>query len=1156
MASRVFTGGMDQDSDEHRIAPIDYRYALHIEGGHGSIVGAKRTVYGNRKINYTFPAGGDYQCVGGIEDKSNNSYIYFVRDNNDPDNGHILEYKEGTIRKLLNANIQGGFNDFIHSSAIVNDCLYWVDGQDYEDGTGAQGSDPKKICLPRFRANKVIRYELVLNEDCLLQNVQFRYSLYNVDGVLTQSPTLFQTNIADGQLHQIMLALFNNLDNAGFTIEDFPVNSADAPARRIVFYRGTDIRVKIEVTGGSGTPEIQLNELNFYPLPSDDHDVFSKQIRLIKPTPLFPPSVQYEKDTSIGVSNLAGKAFQFRYRYVFVDGEKSAWGPASRIPTNFGYLDDTDKPQVNSNDENFNKIAISIDDEYTQSPWTWMVRGIEVCFRTNRIDPWRLVGAYNVYDFYVNTIVIDFYNTGINSVIPSDDVGDSDIQALKNYDFVPRIANSIERIYDESGNSLIVIGGMLEDYDLIDQAATITVTKNAMPDLTEPTQTSQNKYVKRGGKYKIGAIFKDDMGRQTSVVPLGEAQIPFRLEAIGDTFYAYDIQVDILTPVPTGTQYWQLAISENQNQEVYWQASANKILEYRYDEETGEIESGSFLGNRHYYGFHFNLSELDPNYSPNGVLFDLTEGQAKVFVPETRDRIQVFKLSGTYNPSNPPIDANIEDYNYEIKGYAFITTASVTELVVLIDGRLPLLDCPAWAAYTGNLDTYCEVYRPKVSADSVIYYEVGPVYGPTTGFGFTSTNGYGDTYITSMVTKTNIVSSDYMEGVERPTLYPANTIPEWDFGRAVAYDPNYKERNKPRIIRHSDILVQHGETNGLSSFRGGNYFTIPEPIGAIKKLVLNQNVLLAVGSLKTQPIYVSRDRLLTLSGELVGRSDRVFNVADELRYDLGTVNPESVLYEGGVTYGFHFKSGEYWRYTSGSGQFPISRFGMISPFLGLSNFYTSKPSPFYKSPVGFERRTRSLFVSNFTFTATFQEDDSEPKWLSYHDFRPEWYGLIGPIMLSFKDGELWVHDSTATRANFYGVQKPTRLGAIINDQPFDVKLFDCLEIQATLQMHVRTITISDSGGYGSMLSEIRANRFTRYEGRFKADFLRDRSDPNPQFDSISDPEEQTVARLLRGRHLRGKAMYIELTQTNTGQDCIITGLYVYYVPSNQTVNTQ
>ena len=159
-------------------------------------------------------------------------------------------------------------------------------------------------------------------------------------------------------------------------------------------------------------------------------------------------------------------------------------------------------------------------------------------------------------------------------------------------------------------------------------------------------------------------------------------------------------------------------------------------------------------------------------------------------------------------------------------------------------------------------------------------------------------------------------------------------------------------------------------------------------------------------------------------------------------------------------------------------------------------------------------------------------------------------------MLSFKDGELWVHDSTATRANFYGVQKPTRLGAIINDQPFDVKLFDCLEIQATLQMHVRTITISDSGGYGSMLSEIRANRFTRYEGRFKADFLRDRSDPNPQFDSISDPEEQTVARLLRGRHLRGKALYIELTQTNTGQDCIITGLYVYYVPSNQTVNTQ
>jgi len=181
----------------------------------------------------------------------------------------------------------------------------------------------------------------------------------------------------------------------------------------------------------------------------------AEYLTVIKAPPVMPPKVVYENDTTITVNNLRNKLFQFSYRYVYDNNEKSVWSSNSIVP-----LPQQPTLQLTENDY-FNNSRISI----VFSTGDKDVKAIEVAFRetTNSFNSdWYLIKLFDksvlliqdndVYDF-------KFYNDAIYSQI--DVIETSQLQ-----DWVPQKANAAEL----ANGNVLLYAGITEGYNKTDMS--------------------------------------------------------------------------------------------------------------------------------------------------------------------------------------------------------------------------------------------------------------------------------------------------------------------------------------------------------------------------------------------------------------------------------------------------------------------------------------------------------------------------------------------------------------------------------------------------------------------------------------------------------------------------------------------------------------
>jgi len=710
----------------------------------------------------------------------------------------------------------------------------------------------------------------------------------------------------------------------------------------------------------------------------------------------------------------------------------------------------------------------------------------------------------------------------------------------------------------------------LYDYDFPEFRGTATIVETAFASPPSTRQQATHKGLKRGGRYKVVITAKDFAGRQSSAQPF---QFPGDETVINVPFSKFDgggtglaagyptLRTEIATPLPGWADYWQIAISKNLNQDTYFQGVCVSVKRFTLTQSTSDAEvvltedaSGEF------YGFLFGTEGFN-EFAGSGVnLFEASDFQNRRFIPAQGDRFQVMYFED-FGGSAPISASDIETYNYPVEGYAFDanTIAGGAVFAVLISAE----GAPDFRApYSGGNDIKydIEIYRPVESSFDDIFYEFGPVIQSTPPTTIVDHTNWGDTYFSYLEDRAPLISgvvfsSQTIAHYESKSLNTSRRSSGIDLGRPVVYDPGYSKRSRYSMTRHSELHIPGSERRGLSSFRGTDFFNINAEWGPIRGLVMNQNVLLVIASRKTQPVYVSKDRLLSLSGSLVGRTDRVFNVADEVKLDLGTIWPESIVYEQGATYAFDYYTGRYWRYDSGSGQFPISDYGMIDFFQEVAQDYREGTD--VKNPhvvCGFDRKTNQLFVSTWLNGAIFKEEQGNPHWVSRFTFIPTNMDRVGQDFIIFQGGNLWVLDEDEPRAEIFGIQQDVTLTAVLNDNPDMIKEFDNVEIHSNRKWHIPEIKIPAVPGYTTgMESRLIENKWSIAEGVLKADFLRDATDP--RYLDIADPTEREVTSLLRGRPLRGEVatLKLQLTEEGLAEDSIIRALYVYYRLSPVTV---
>jgi hypothetical protein len=1168
---------MDLDSEYSKIAPENYRYASNMDGGYGTIVNGRRPHDGTIELPYAgLLEDSEYECIGIAENRERDSVIYFLCDNSGAEDHIILECIGSDILPLARGPyLNFSRNSFVHSITFIDDVMYWTDGWDYENSP--RGNPPRHLLPTRHRSGKLIKYRMICNTDAFRIGVEYRYTLKDLDGNVTAGPTLFLTLPAGGTPYSNqMTAIFNSLDTAGFVVVPFDVNSASNTAKYIEFWWPVaDTRVEISVTGGAGSPDVELHEVNFYPIPGDD---FIEQLTIIKPTPQYPFDVQFEQSASYPSGSIGNISLKFRYRYHFADGEKSAWGPYTLVPTNFSGA----VPHLADNDSAFNLIRLSFNsnDKYIQEGWRHLVKKVEIGVLNSSSNILSRAFIMNLDDYYLNQREYLYTGGRIYPAVASDENADPDVQALKNYDDVPKIALGLESVYDESGNTLLLLGGGAFDYDLsVKPILNVEIIETQLSDPLPSSQVSENKGLKRGGRYRVGLTYKDAWGRQSSITNYREVTIPWSkfVNPVANTYWtAMHLDTELVSSLPTWAVSYQICITENLNQLRYFQALTSRVLPIKFtiSEVANFVLFGVSSGDYPYLGFCLtsedNILTLTEELGTL-TLFETDNDTNFQFIPAKGDRLHVQYWEGgpflTPGSGNLPIPGNIDDYDYPIVGYLLYAppgTPDQIEYYVLIDRNE---NTPRFESYSSDNLMYfhLEIYTPKTSPSEDVYYEFGEVKPITDGITIRNITHewYGDTFIagkenvTTPIKETGEADARYDEfdfpAIEWATLHKDDEIPINDLGRAVPYDFSYKEIYRRNYIKFSDTTQPDTEIRGASSFRGTNYFRVADKWGPVRKLVYNQNVLLAIMSTKTQPVYVAKDRLMDLSGaSFVGRTDRIFNIADETMLDMGTHFPESVVYDQGKTFGFDLATGRVWRYTSGGGQVPISDYGVITQFQSIANLSAMDNLDGVHVIGGYRRSTETYYIRYSSLTLLFKNNDN--MWISYNSLNPE--QLVSSRLDTFvvKQGKLYLLSPGAIKAEYYGTQYETQIDFVFNDESDIMKIFDSMEIAADKNWYAYSIDVFPTPTYPSgMLSSIPNNKWRAYEGRRKAEFLRDQNDPAHEFVSISDPGEQTVTALLRGRALRGDMIRVRLRQAVPGENTELRAVYVNWVPSETII---
>lgn len=164
---RIFTSGMDSDSDDRLIGQGFYRTAKNVRVGSsdGEDVGALENVRGNTLVGTHY---GDGKVIGSHRSEERNSIIYFVYDQ--ANNHGIYEYKDDSLSIVLVNSILNFSED--HLITGINDIdglLYWTD--DY--------NPPRKINIEKAKAHTQSNgsspdgYSSLLSNGTLFEREQF-----------------------------------------------------------------------------------------------------------------------------------------------------------------------------------------------------------------------------------------------------------------------------------------------------------------------------------------------------------------------------------------------------------------------------------------------------------------------------------------------------------------------------------------------------------------------------------------------------------------------------------------------------------------------------------------------------------------------------------------------------------------------------------------------------------------------------------------------------------------------------------------------------------------------------------------------------------------------------------------------------------------------
>ena len=366
----------------------------------------------------------------------------------------------------------------------LDDAEYRISDNDYVDALNvtkdAQGSGQDKV-VSNILGNTLISYSLPSGVSKVIgfygDKVRNRayYFIWNSDGFHTIA-------YYDLNTQSITTVLQSKTNSNGVDILNF--NPSYKVLSVNIFYR--DLEGDLLFFNDGYNPPRVLNVNNLY-----GTDWVAEYLLVAKAPPIMPPQVTYENDTTITINNLRNKLFQFCYRYVYDNNEKSVWSSKSIVPL-------PQQPSLQLTENNYynnSRIAINFSTGDTD------VKAIEVAFRetfSSGTSDWFLIQSFNKSAIGINNNDIHYYRFYNDSIYNQIDV----LEADQLQDWVPQRANAAEL----ANGNVLLYAGILEGYD-----------KTAVELLASTYSTASSYYYDQCGISFFAAVNGNDSGAGTTM---------------------------------------------------------------------------------------------------------------------------------------------------------------------------------------------------------------------------------------------------------------------------------------------------------------------------------------------------------------------------------------------------------------------------------------------------------------------------------------------------------------------------------------------------------------------------------------------------------------------------------------------------------------
>lgn len=355
-------------------------------------------------------------------------------------------------------------------------------------------------------------------------------------------------------------------------------------------------------------------------------------------------------------------------------------------------------------------------------------------------------------------------------------------------------------------------------------------------------------------------------------------------------------------------------------------------------------------------------------------------------------------------------------------------------------------------------------------------------------------------------------------------------------GRPTAIDESATRRYRPTLIRFGQAYQQDTNLNGLNRFYPNNYDVYSLAFGDVMRLAVRNKYLYVFqqGKIGEVPLYnqITKDS----SGSTIAVvTDKLLNPIQYYmgEFGIGTA-PESLAQFNYAFYGVDNRRGVVWR-LSQDGIQPISIQGKVNSWASKELPLRTGNSKVYGA---FDQKSSRYLIateaagSSAAYTMVFSEKDNA--FEGEISLRPEWMVTLGNLLIAFRDGKLYTHDSSSYNT-FFGVSYPSSVTLVFNEAFLQKKTFQTVAVIGSGAWECPLVyTNTESYAGQRQESNLVSSDFETKEGVFHAGFLRD---------------QHSIGGVADGNPLKGNFAVVKFQQQSATNFIDLQAVTVFSTPS-------